>query len=122
MRRLLTAAGRQRNIDVRIDHLRTTFAGEQMRQLPRVEAAFGERTRALILRLDAACRAADQLAQATEKLFTEHPDAAVLTSFPIVRTLTGARILAEIAEDRTRFAQARNLRAYAGSALKFDCR
>jgi transposase len=116
LRRLLIAAGRQRNIDARVDQLRTAFAGEQMRQLPRVEAAFGEQARALILQLDAACRAADHLAEATEEVFAEHPDAAVLTSFPGVGTLTGARILAEIGDDRSRFAEARNLRAYAGSA------
>ena len=100
-----------------IDQLRTAFAGEQMRQLPRGEAAFGEQARALILQLDAACRAADHLAGATEEVFTEHPDAAVLTSFPGVGTLTGARILAEIGDDRSRFAEARNLRAYAGKSL-----
>ena len=116
LRRLLIAAGRQRNIDARVDQLHTAFAGEQMRQLPRVEAAFGEQARALILQLDAACRAADHLAGATEEVFTEHPDAAILTSFPGVGTLTGARILAEIGDDRSRFTEARNLRAYAGSA------
>ena len=110
LRRLLIAAGRQRNIDARVDQLHTAFAGEQMRQLPRVEAAFGEQARALILQLDAACRAADHLAGATEEVFTEHPDAAILTSFPGVGTLTGARILAEICDDRSRFTEARNLR------------
>jgi transposase len=116
LRRLLIAAGRQRNIDARVDQLHTAFAGEQMRQLPRVEAAFGEQARALVLQLDAACRAAEHLAAATEEIFTEHPDAAIVTSFPGVGTLTGARILAEIGDDRSRFAEARNLRAYAGSA------
>ena len=82
LRRLLIAAGRQRNIDARVDQLHTAFAGEQMRQLPRVEAAFGEQARALVLQLDAACRAAEHLAAATEEIFTEHPDAAILTSFP----------------------------------------
>ena len=88
LRRLLVAAGRQRNIDARVDQLHTAFAGEQMRQLPRVEAAFGEQARALVLQLDAACRAAEHLAAATEEIFTEPPDAAILTSFPRVGTLT----------------------------------
>lgn len=116
LRRLLIAAGRQRNIEVRVDRLHGVFAGEQMRQLPRVEAAFGEQARALILQLDAVCRAADHLAAATEQVFTEHPDAAILTSFPGVGALTGARMLAEIGDDRSRFIDARNLRTYAGSA------
>jgi Transposase IS116/IS110/IS902 family len=111
LRRLLITAGRQRYIEVRADQLRTVFAAEQMHQPPRVEAAFGEQARALILQLDAACRAVDHLAKAAEEVFTEHPDAAMLTSFPGVGTLAGARILAEIGDDRSRFTEARNLRA-----------
>ncbi len=40
----------------------------------------------------------------------------MLTSFPGVGSLVGARLLAEIGGDRTRFADARALKAYAGSA------
>ena len=116
LRRLLIKAGRQRNIDAWVGRLHTTFRSEQMRQLPQVEAAFGEQARALLIQLDAACCAAEQLATATEKAFSQHPDAAIVTSFPGVGVLTGARVLAEIGDDRTRFASPRNLRAYAGSA------
>jgi transposase len=116
LRRLLIAAGRQRNIDVWVDRLHDLFAAEQLHQPPRIEAAFGEQARALIMQLDAACRAVEHLAQATEAAFTEHPDAEILTSFPGVGILTGARMLAEIGDDRSRFSDARGLRAYAGSA------
>jgi transposase len=116
LRRLLLKAGRQRNVDAWVDRLHTIFAAEQLRQPPRVEAAFGEQTRALIMQLDASCRAVDHLAEATAEAFAQHPDAAILTSFPGVGTLTGARILAEIGDDHARFADARGLRAYAGSA------
>lgn len=68
------------------------------------------------MQLDAVCRAVDHLAEATAEAFAQHPDAEILTSFPGVGALTGARILAEIGDDRSRFAEARNLRAYAGSA------
>ena len=40
-------AGRQRNIAAWVDRLHAMFHTEQLRQLPRVEAAFGEQTRAL---------------------------------------------------------------------------
>ncbi|MGH3439510.1 MAG: transposase, partial [Sciscionella sp.] len=39
-----------------------------------------------------------------------------ITSFPGLGDLTGARVLAEIGDDRTRFADARGLKAFAGSA------
>ncbi|TMR22235.1 hypothetical protein ETD86_12420 [Nonomuraea turkmeniaca] len=37
----------------------------------------------------AACRVADQLAEATSEAFTQHPDAAIITSFPGLADLTG---------------------------------
>ena len=47
---------------------------------------------------------------------TRHPDSAIITSFPGLGSLTGARVLAEIGDDRARFADARALKAYAGAA------
>ena len=40
----------------------------------------------------------------------------LITSFPGLADSTGARVLAEIGDDRVRFADARALKAYAGSA------
>jgi hypothetical protein len=36
-------------------------------------------------------------------LFQQHPDYAVITSFPGLADSTGARMLAEIGDDRSRF-------------------
>lgn len=66
--------------------------------------------------LDAACAGADELEQAVTEEFRKHPDHAVITSFPGLADLTGARVLAEIGDDRDRFADDRALKAYAGSA------
>ena len=76
----------------------------------------GRQTQALVLQLDAACRAADDLAAATAEAFAQHPDMAIVSSFPGIGPLTGARVLAEIGDDRTRFRDARGLKSYAGSA------
>lgn len=113
---LLRRAGRQRNIGRWAHRLHEVFHAERLHQPPLVEAAFGEQARALLFQLDAACRAVDHLADATEEAFLQHPDASILTSFPGVGVITGARVLAEIGDDRTRFADARALRSYAGSA------
>ena len=48
--------------------------------------------------------------------FEQHPDHVIITSFPGLGDLTGARILGEIGDDRERFADARALKAFAGSA------
>ncbi len=87
-----------------------------MRQIPLVEDAMGAQTLALLRALDAACISADDLAEATERAFSQHPDAEIITSLPGLGRLTGARVLAEIGDDRSRFADPRALKAYAGAA------
>ena len=58
----------------------------------------------------------NDLGQAPPGAFRQHPDYAIITSFPGLADLSGARILAEIGDSRARFADARDLKAYAGSA------
>jgi len=76
----------------------------------------GRQALALLRHLDAACASADDLAQAVTASFDQHPDAGIITSFPGLGALTGARVLAETGDDRTRFADARGLKARAGAA------
>jgi transposase len=116
LRSLLKKAGRQRGIDAEAQRLREAFRTEQMRQLPLVEQAMGKQTLALLRQLEAACTSAGELEQAATESFNQHPDAGIITSFPGIGALTGARVLAEIGDDRSRFQDARGLKAYAGSA------
>jgi transposase len=116
LRALLKKAGRKRGIDAGAQRLREAFRREQMRQLPLVEQAMGKQAIALLRQLDAACTSADELEQAATESFNQHPDAGIITSFPGIGALTGARVLAEIGDDRSRFQDARGLKAYAGSA------
>jgi transposase len=81
-----------------------------------VENAMGIQLTALLRQFDAACTAADELAEAAIAHFEQHPDAAIITSFPGLGSLAGARVLAEIGDDRRRFTDARGLKAFAGSA------
>ncbi|WP_344016237.1 transposase, partial [Kitasatospora atroaurantiaca] len=85
-------------------------------QPPLVEDALGKQMLALLRQLDAACTAADQLAEAVEEAFPQHPDAEVILSFPGLGTQLGARILAEIGDDHARFTTARGMKAYAGAS------
>jgi transposase len=113
---LLRKAGRQRGIEDEAARLHDAFHQEQMRQLPLVEQAMGRQAMALLRQFEAACQAADDLKAAAEESFSQHPDAGIITSFPGIGTLTGARVLAEIGDDRSRFQDARGLKAYAGAA------
>jgi transposase len=116
LRALLRQAGRTRGIDAEAARLREAFQVPQMRQLPLVEQAMGRQALALLGQLDAACAAAGDLEHAVTESFNLHPDAGIITSFPGLGALTGARVLAEIGDDRSRFQDAKGLKAYAGAA------
>jgi transposase len=116
LRSALKRSGRKRGIEAEAERLRDVFRAEWAHQPAAVEDALGLQLLALIRQLDAACQAGDDLAQAVEASFREHPDAEILLSFPGLGVQLGARVLAEIGDDRQRFADARGLKAYAGSA------
>ena len=113
---LLRKAGRVRGVDLEAARIRTALAVPQMRQSPGVEQAMGVKTTALLRQLDATCASVDELEKAATESFNRHPDAEIYLSFPGLGELLAARVLAEIGDDHTRFADARGLKAYAGAA------
>ena len=116
LHQLLTEAGRQRGVDAEAQRLLEVLQASYLHHPPLVEDAFGAQARALLRHLEVACANADELAAAAVAHFDQHPDAEIITSLPGLGSLTGARVLAEIGDDRSRFADARSLKAYAGSA------
>jgi transposase len=116
LRSLLRRAGLQRGIDAEAARLHQVLRADYLHHPSLVEEAFGQQALALLRQLDTACANAEDLAAAATERFAEHPDAVIITSMPGLAELTGARILAEIGDDRARFADARGLKAYAGSA------
>lgn len=64
----------------------------------------------------AGSRPSTALAEAVQETFPQHPDAEILLRFPGLGIQLAARVLAEIGDDRTRFADARAFKAYAGSS------
>ncbi|GHB11741.1 hypothetical protein GCM10010330_77300 [Streptomyces tendae] len=65
----LKRAGRQRGIEAEADRLRAIFGADWAHQPALVEDAFGKQMLALLVQLEAACVAADQLAKAVEEAF-----------------------------------------------------
>ncbi|MET7724567.1 IS110 family transposase [Streptomyces mirabilis] len=112
----LKRAGRQRGIEAEADRLREIFRADWAHHPSLVEDALGKQMLALLVQLEAACTAADNLAEAVEEAYPQHPDAEIILSFPGLGIQLGARVLAEIGDDRNRFADARGLKAYAGSS------
>ncbi|MFI8995463.1 IS110 family transposase [Streptomyces sp. NPDC053542] len=116
IRAALRRAGRARGIEAETERLREVFRRDRAHQPAVVEEALGRQMLALLGQLTAACTAADDLAQAVEEAFPRHPDAGIYLSFPGIGVQLGARLLAEIGDDRDRFANARGLKAYAGAS------
>lgn len=112
----LRRAGRTRGIAQAAAEIKAELRKPQLHQPLLVENAMGKNVLALLAVLDTACVNVDELAQASAALFQQHPDYAIITSFPGLADSTGARVLGEIGDDRNRFADARALKAYAGSA------
>jgi transposase len=113
---VLRRAGRRRNITKTAIWLHDVLGQDYLHQPPVVEAALGENALALLRLLDVACANADVHEAATTEAFKTHPDAAIITSFPGMGPVLGARLLGEIGDDHTRFSDARALKAYAGAA------
>jgi transposase len=113
---ILRRAGRTRLLPAEATRLQQVLRGNYLHQPGAVEDAMGVHALALLALLDAACSNADHLAEAASTAFRAHPDSAIIASFPGQGELTGARILGELGDDRTRFTDARGLKAYAGSA------
>jgi transposase len=112
----LRRAGRQRGIDAAARELRDALQIPGLWQEPLVEKAMGVHTLRLLATLSAECDSVEDLAAATNQVFASHPDYTIITSFPGLADTSGARVLAEIGDDRARFTDARALKAFAGSA------
>jgi transposase len=112
----LRRGGRKRNLDKLAERLHQHLRRPQLRQDPMVEEAMGAQALRLLATLNTECDSVDQLGHAVTDAFATHPDHKIITSFTGLGDLTGARVLAEIGDDRSRFADARSLKAYAGSA------
>ena len=108
--------GRQRRIRSLAASIVTVLRVPQLRQDPMVEQAMRTETLALLGVLNAVCDSVDQLAAALVEAFAQHPDYEIITSFPGLADISGAIVLADVGDDRTRFADDRAVQAFAGSA------
>lgn len=112
----LRKAGRKRGVDALTAELYEALRRPQLCQPALVEEAMGIQTLALLCTLDIECRNVEQLGHACTAAFEQHPDYEIITSFPGLGDVAGARVFAELGDDHNRFADARALKAYAGSA------
>ena len=116
LRRLLIKAGRRRDLDRDVERLRAVFTCTYLHQPPQVEVAMGSSSVHCCVNSTPRAPPPTSWPRRRSPIFEQHPAGEIITSFPGLGMLAGARVLAEIGDDRTRFADARGLKAFAGSA------
>ncbi|UQA97436.1 hypothetical protein [Streptomyces halobius] len=79
---VLKPAGRTRGIEAEAHRIHDVFRADRTHQPPLMEDALGKQMLALLIQLEAARTAADDIAKAVEEAFPQHPDAEILLSFP----------------------------------------
>jgi len=112
---LLKQAGRRNDAGL-AEQISNTLRAAALRQPAPVEHALGIAAVGLIETITAISDAIDALKAELATLFDQHPQASIITSFPGLGPVLGARLLGELGDDPNRFLDAQAVRSFAGTA------
>ncbi|HEY2563436.1 MAG TPA: IS110 family transposase [Acidimicrobiales bacterium] len=112
----LRRAGRQRNLEKRAEEIQLALRSEQLGQPAVLTGAYGAVTASAIRMISHYNTEIAELEGALSEHFEKHPDAKIIRSLPGLGTILGARVLAEFGDDRTRYADGKSRRNYAGTS------
>jgi len=112
----LRRGGRQRNVDTRAAEIQVALRSEQLAAPSRLSDAYGVVAHSAVAVIVSLTGEIAVMEEALGEGFDEHPDAKVVRSLPGLGTVLGARVLGEFGDDRTRFANAKCRKNFAGSA------
>src|ERR1700720_292119 len=116
IRAALKAAGRQRNLDTRAQHIQAALRTPQLGAPAAVTAAFGASTRAAVGIIAELNRQIGDLEAELATHFEAHPDADIYRSLPGLGVILGARVLGEFGDDPNRYTDAKCRKNYAGTS------
>lgn len=111
----LKRAGRRNDPEL-VTHVVTSLRHPSLSQPEHVERSLGVTVAGLVAISQQMHAALGDLEAHLRDEFQAHPMAPILESIPGIGTTLGARILAEVGDDTTRFDTAKGLRAFAGTA------
>jgi transposase len=111
----LKATGR-RGIAAKANKIATALGTEQLGQPSVVTAAYAATIRAQVAILTTLNAEIKTMEEQVEAHFGQHPDAEVYLSQPGLGVVLGARVLAEFGDSKTRYADARARKNYAGTS------
>jgi hypothetical protein len=112
----LRRGGRERNLESRSRAIQAALREEQLRERPKVEAAFGTITKSHVALIKGLNVEIALLEAALAEDFKQHPDAGVIHSLPGLGMVLGARVLGEFGDAPNRYATAKSRRNYAGTS------
>jgi transposase len=112
----LRRAGRKRNVDARTEAIQAALRSEQLRTSASLEETYGVIVTSLVRLIAGLNTQIAGLEQDLHTAFERHPDAEIILSQPGLGSTLGARVLGEFGDDRTRYADARARRNYAGTS------
>ena len=115
----ITAALRRanrRNVEDKAAKIQSTLRAPALRQPAQVQAAFAAIVTSQVRLLSTLNGEVAQLGEVVADHFGRHRDAEIYTSQPGLGVILGARVLAEFGDDRTRYADAKARKNYAGTS------
>ena len=112
----LRRGGRRRNLEPRAEEIAKGLRSSQLEAPEVLASAYGVSVKALVAVLREIAAQIDELERELGRSFRSHPDAEIYLSLPGLGDVLGARALGEFGDDRTRYANPRSRKAYAGTA------
>ena len=115
----ITAAlkrARRRDAPAKAAAIQVALRSRQLGQPPAVAGAYAATVRAQVAILTVLNTEIATLEGQVEAHFGQHPDAEIYLSQPGLGVVLGARVLAEFGDDKTRYADARARKNYAGTS------
>jgi transposase len=115
----ITAALRRanrRSVEEKAAHIQSVLRAPALRQPAQVQAAFAAITASQVRLITTLNGEIAQLGEVVAHHFGRHPDAEIYASQPGLGVILAARVLAEFGDDRTRFADAKAGKNYAGTS------
>jgi transposase len=107
---------RRRDVAAKAAAIQAALRTEQLGQPSIVAGAYAATVRAQVAILTVLNTEITTMEEQVEADFGQHPDAEIYLSQPGLGVVLGARVLAEFGDDRTRYADARARKNYAGTS------
>jgi hypothetical protein len=110
------ARARRRDPEAKAETIQAVLRAPALRQPPEVEAAYAVIVASAVRLIAQLNSQIAELQAVVAEGFGRHPDAEIVLSQPGLGPVLGARVLAEFGDDRTRYADAKARKNYAGTS------